>query len=176
MSKEYDDYLIEHKKAVESCLRLLAKEPSYVKNLNTDKITSIAHYHDISKYGADEYDGYDCYFYGVKDERPEVKEKFDLAWLHHIHNNPHHWQYWVLVEDDNGAPKALKIPEVYIVEMVADWGSFAYRKKLPLELREWYDAHKDKIIMHPESRAKVELLVDDLVEKMKCEFLGTQTV
>lgn len=171
MSKEYDDYLIEHVNVVKECLCLLAQEPSLVKNLSENKINMIAAYHDRSKYQSEEYDGYDCYFYGVKDERPEVKEKFDYAWLHHIHNNPHHWQHWVLVEDDNGAAKALKIPDIYLIEMVADWGSFAWRKKIPLELKEWYDSHKDKIVMHPESRAKVERLIDVLINKMKEQFM-----
>ena len=170
MSKEYDEYLSEHKNAVRECLKLLALEPTPVKGLTESKIEMITQMHDASKFSVDEYDGYDCYFYGVKDERPETQEKFDRAWLHHIHNNPHHWQHWVLVEDDSGSPKTIKIPEIYLVEMVADWGSFAYRKQIPLELKEWYDAHKDKIVMHSESKAKVQLLVDHLIDKMKCVF------
>lgn len=169
MSKEYDDYLKEHKEAVENCLKLLAQEPSIVKNLSAYKIQIIADRHDMSKYSPEEYDGYDCYFYGVKDDRPEVQKKFDYAWLHHIHSNPHHWQHWVLIED-SGNPKTMEIPEIYLIEMVADWGSFAYRKKMPLELREWYDSHKDKIVMHPESKKKIEMLVDQLISKMKAEF------
>ena len=171
MSKEYDDYLVEHKQAVKQCLMLLAKEPSLVKNLGENRINLIAGSHDLSKYDEQEYNGYDCWFYGVKDERPETKENFDKAWLHHIHNNPHHWQHWVLIEDDVLAPKALKIPDIYLVEMVADWGSFAWRKKIPLELKEWYDSHKDKIIMHPESRNKAEKLIGVLIDRMKEQFM-----
>lgn len=174
MSKEYDDYLVEHKAAVKACLELLASEPTFIRGLTQSKIDRIAAQHDASKYTKEEYAGYDCYFYGVKDERPDVQEVFDKAWLHHIHNNPHHWQHWVLVEDDSGSPKTIKIPEIYLVEMVADWGSFAYRKKMPLELRSWYDSHKDKIVMHPESKAKVEQLVDLLVEKIKHCFLSPE--
>ena len=77
------------------------------------------------------------------------------------------------MEDDSGAPKTIKIPEIYLVEMVADWGSFAYRKKMPLELTAWYNAHKDKIVMHWESKAKVSQLVNILVDKMKDAFTGT---
>lgn len=173
MSKEYDNYLAEHKAAVKECLKLLASAPTPVRNLSDAKIEEIAANHDASKFTPAEYDGYDCWFYGVKDERPEAQEEFDKAWLHHIHNNPHHWQHWVLVEDDSGAPKTIKIPEIYLVEMVADWGSFAYRKKMPLELTAWYNAHKDKIVMHWESKAKVSQLVNILVDKMKDAFTGT---
>ena len=174
MSKEYDDYLVEHKAALKACLELLASEPTPIRGLTPFKIDKIFELHDASKFTKYEYDGYDCYFYGVKDERPEVQEKFDMAWLHHIHSNPHHWQHWVIVEDNSGAVKTIKIPDMCLVEMVADWGSFAYRKHMPLELRTWYDSHKDKIIMHPESRVKVEHLVDLLVEKMKAYFIESK--
>lgn len=30
----------------------------------------------------------------------EVVENFNRAWLLHIHRNPHHWQHWVLINDD----------------------------------------------------------------------------
>ena len=87
MSKEYDKYLVEHKAAVKACLELFASDPTSVRGLTQARIDKIADNHDASKFTDDEYDGYDCYFYGVKDERPEVQEKFDRAWLHHIHNN-----------------------------------------------------------------------------------------
>ena len=47
--------------------------------------------HDQSKYEKDEYDAYDRYFYG-NNRSYEVVQDFDLAWLKHIHKNPHHWQ------------------------------------------------------------------------------------
>lgn len=168
MSKEYDDYIVEHKNAVKACLELLAQEPTPIKNLTKNKINSIADSHDKSKYGSEEYDAYDNRFYkGVESSDPKIQEEFNKAWLHHIHANAHHWQHWVLIEDDGTKPIAIEIPEINIVEMVADWGSFSYRKKMPLEIREWYNSHKDKIIMHPNSRAKVEMLIDLLIERLK---------
>src|SRR5947207_278928 len=32
-----------------------------------------------------------------------VDEAFDGAWLHHQHVNKHHWQHWVLRNDDGDA-------------------------------------------------------------------------
>ncbi len=58
-------------------------------------------------------------------EKKSDPEAYDRAWLHHLHNNPHHWQYWVMPPEfnpdgdhDNGC---LKMPEEYVLEMIADW-------------------------------------------------------
>jgi hypothetical protein len=56
---------------------------------------------DLSKFDDAEYEAYDKYFHGPS-KTAEVKAAFDVAWLHHIHMNPHHWQHWVLVNDDDG--------------------------------------------------------------------------
>lgn len=74
--------------------------------------------HDESKSSAEEYGPYVDYFYGARDS--ETDERFNRAWLHHIHQNPHHWQHWVLSQDD-GSEECLDMPYWYIVEMVADW-------------------------------------------------------
>ena len=74
--------------------------------------------HDESKSSAEEYGPYVDYFYGARDS--ETDKRFNRAWLHHIHRNPHHWQHWVLLQDD-GSEECLDMPYWYIVEMVADW-------------------------------------------------------
>ncbi|MFR1480703.1 MAG: DUF5662 family protein [Hydrogeniiclostridium mannosilyticum] len=35
-----------------------------------------------------------------------VVQAFQRAWLLHIHRNPHHWQHWVLINDDPGKAKS----------------------------------------------------------------------
>ena len=91
MSAKYNEYLSEHianvKKAYfwlknHAIIDLKEFEPYFLKQLNI---------HDLSKYSEEEYKAYDLYFYGTKTEK--VKKDFDYAWLHHIHENPHHWQY-----------------------------------------------------------------------------------
>ena len=57
----------------------------------------------------------------------EVEDRFDAAWLHHQHNNPHHWQHWLLREDDGGT-KALEMDHLYVVEMVCDHWAFSWVK------------------------------------------------
>lgn len=46
---------------------------------------------------------------------------FNVAWLHHLHANPHHWQHWIL-QQDSGSTLILVPTSVHVVqEMVADW-------------------------------------------------------
>lgn len=163
MSKEYDLYLIDHKRGVKMCLYLLATEPTLIKNLSDNKIKEIAMKHDLSKYSKEEYQAYNDRFYGEHYNQ----EEFDKAWLHHIHHNPHHWEHWLLLDD--GEVKALEMPNIYILEMVADWGSFAYNKKDSTELLTWYSNNKYTMVLHPNTRKKVENLVITLSNKMsKC--------
>jgi hypothetical protein len=77
--------------------------------------------HDWSKFTPSEWGAYVAKFYGgpmtqeriadyhgdARDHRmragpfkEQVDADFDRAWLHHQKRNRHHWQYWVLMEDD----------------------------------------------------------------------------
>lgn len=77
--------------------------------------------HDWSKFSRAEWGPYVAYFYGDPERaRFDVPAAFDRAWLHHQHRNPHHWQHYLLQEDD-GDLKVLPIPAALVREMVADW-------------------------------------------------------
>ena len=110
MSTKYNEYLSEHLANVRKAyfwlkdhaiIDLKEFESYFLKQLNI---------HDLSKYSQEEYYAYDNYFYGAETEK--VKKDFDYAWLHHIHQNPHHWQHWVLVNDDGGT-YALEMPKEF---------------------------------------------------------------
>lgn len=53
-------------------------------------------------------------------ELDRIQVAFDHAWLLHQHRNPHHWQHWLLRED-NGGVKILEMPFPLRDEMLADW-------------------------------------------------------
>ena len=161
MSEKYDEYLRNHINAVNECYKLLSgKELRNCKGAIT---------HDSSKYSNEEYKAYDEFFYpsdGSKvGEDPKRKEAFQYAWLHHQNTNPHHWQFWVLINDEEGI-KALEMPLDYIYEMVADWGAFAYIQKNGHHLKEWYEKNKDKMILHDLTRSVVNALVTVLEAKL----------
>lgn len=83
---------------------------------------------------------------------------FDRAWLHHQHRNPHHWQHWLLREDD-GPTKALEMPESLVREMVADWMGAGRAITGEWEVAKWYAANAQKIVLADDTRALVERLI-----------------
>ena len=167
MSFQYNQYLYDHCHGVGQAFNWLEDNvPEVLKNL--DKPVGygfeLTNKHDTSKYSDEEYQAYDNYFYGDKSNK--VVKDFDYAWLHHIHNNPPHWQYWVLVGDDEPL-KALEMPEEYIIEMICDWFSFSFKNGDLRELFKWYDDHKAKMILHPKTKSRVEEILDAIDKKLK---------
>ena len=155
MSKAYTDYIITHKSNVEKAYNWLKENKIITKNLDA-RIAM----HDLSKYSDEEYSAYDEYFYG-KEKTEKVESDFNYAWLHHIHANPHHWQYWVLKHDDE-PEEALEMPYEYVIEMICDWWSFSFKINRLDEIFSWYENHKD-MVLHKNTRK----LVEDILEKIK---------
>lgn len=163
MSKQYDDYLETHIANVKKCHEIIFGE----------KLES----HDDSKY-FEEYKAYDHYFYPLPYSGNSkakavhdiiVEREFDYAWLHHIHNNHHHWQHWILPQDD-GTIKALDIPKKYIKEMIADWASFSFLKEDPDSLISWYASNREKQKMSYRTRRLVDKYVELAYDKLKEYF------
>ncbi len=76
--------------------------------------------HDNSKYDLIEFGPYANRFFPIKGYQCNPKDpKYKLAWLHHIHNNPHHPEHWVYWDD--GKDVILDMEDIYIIEMLCDW-------------------------------------------------------
>lgn len=161
--EKYNDYLEEHISNVKKGYEWLVKNDIIDINQATNAYHNV-YEHDQSKYSPSEWLEYANYFYGEQTEK--VKERFDYAWLHHIHNNPHHWQYWVLINDDDGT-KVLDIPEEYIIEMICDWWAFSWKSGNLYEIFDWYDDHKDKMIISNNSKTIVEDLLHKIYTKLE---------
>ena len=163
MSVDYDYYLNDHISNVEKAFRWLRFNiPGFEdSSLGTD--TDIAHHHDASKRSLEEYEAYDEYFYGGN-RSSRVVNNFKRAWLHHIHNNPHHWQYWVLQHDD-GPEELLEMPVRYVVEMIADWWSFSFKSGNLSEIFDWYEKHKE-MKLHPKTRLLVEQTLEEIRKRI----------
>lgn len=84
-----------------------------------------------------------------------LDEAFNRAWLHHQKQNPHHWQYWVLINDEDGTV-ALEMPIKYIFEMVADWEGASRAITGNANPAGWYERNAGKMILHYETRQLVE--------------------
>lgn len=164
MSQQYDEYLQEHISNVNKAWRWMEDHGIIPPHMIYEGERLINH--DQSKYYEEEYDAYDDYFYGKEDKDEDdisvIDSAFDYAWLRHIHNNPHHWQYWVLINDEDGT-KALEMPHSQVYEMIADWWSFSWKTGNLKEIFDWYERHKEKMILHPATRR----LVEDALGKIK---------
>ena len=117
--------------------------------------------HDLSKFKPREWIPYSETFYAKDGSKRYLEtEEFDVAWLHHQHANPHHWQYWLLHEDDGGV-KVLEMPDEYVREMVADWIGAGAAQGKPDTLG-WYNANKHKMKLHSKTKSKVEKLLEEV--------------
>ena len=110
--------------------------------------------HDWSKFRPSEWRPYAEFFYGTgakprRDSTGYYKPTdtgdaaFDFAWLLHQKRNKHHWQWWVLPEDEGGI-KVLEMQEPYRTEMLCDWRGAGRSYGTPDTVK-WYIANKDKM-------------------------------
>lgn len=168
MSKEYDDYLIEHKANVKRAFAWMKENiPEILTDYKEDIEYQIEFGHDHSKSMPDEYNAYDKYFYGGNCSFGVV-QAFNYAWLLHIHRNPHHWQHWVLINDDPKEGEViLDMQYNYVIEMICDWWSFSWKTGNLYEIFTWYDEHKDYIKLSTNTRIVVEMILEKMRRKLE---------
>jgi len=118
--------------------------------------------HDLSKFLPDEFIPYVRHDWdGEKDDVGYCKpadtgdEAFDYAWLLHQKRNKHHWQWWVLPEDDGGT-KVLEMPSKYRREMLCDWRGAGRAQGYGDNTKEWYQKNRDRMRLHPRTREWIE--------------------
>ncbi len=123
--------------------------------------------HDWTKFLPSEWFPYTDFFYGEHMDRQkaaalnydfpvpdDIELAFEIAWNHHQKRNDHHWQYWIRLGDD-GTTLVLPMPHAARKEMLADWRGAGRALGKP-NTWEWYEANKDKMQLHPQTRAWVE--------------------
>lgn len=165
MSVQYDNYLTEHKENVAKGFRWLQEN---IPEVIEDGLEwQICFNHDASKTDPEEYDAYDAYFYG-NNRSYSVVQNFKKAWLRHIHNNPHHWQHWILINDE---PKegmvVIDMPYIYVVEMICDWWAFSWKKGDLNEIFSWYEDRKDYMKLSANTRISVEYILGKMKDKLE---------
>lgn len=164
MSFQYDDYLKGHISAVQKATDWIVLHcQDMIPKVDEHELRCHISTHDASKLSPEEYDAYDEYFYGGNKSHKVVAD-FNYAWLHHIHCNSHHWQYWILVHDDE-PEEILEMPLEYVIEMIADWWSFSFHSGNLREIFGWYNKHKE-MKLHPKTRK----LVEDILARIKVEL------
>lgn len=140
--------------------------------------------HDLSKYSLTEFLVGCKYYQGNMSPNgvERVERGYSSAWLHHKGRNKHHLEYWL----DYGIPKreelldgeklgicGMKMPVKYAVEMYIDRvaASKNYQKekyKDDSALR-YYEREKERAILHDDTRALLELLLQMLAKRGEAE-------
>lgn len=90
-----------------------------------------------------------------RDSKEGVKEAFDLAWLHHQKRNKHHWQYWVLTNDEE-SQRAIFMPDRYRRELLADWKGAGRAINGVEDALGWYRKNRNRMTLHAETRQWIE--------------------
>lgn len=118
--------------------------------------------HDDSKWTIEEFPGYAMHFKGGG-----APNEFAKAWLHHIHCNPHHWQYWIF--SDGYTPKnsqvengTVEMPQNYALEMVADWMGASRAYTDSWDMTDWLSEHISKIRVHSKTALFLREVLDNL--------------
>ena len=172
MSYQYDQYLARHKLNVKKGFDYIKENLPHLVDVplnGVDYEWQIGMAHDQSKSEQDEYNAYDAYFYGGN-RSFAVVQAFNKAWLFHIHRNPHHWQYWVLLHDEPDEPEeCIEMPYNYILEMICDWWAFSWANENLYEIFAWYDDHKDNIKLHQNTRQTVEFVLGEIKKELEQE-------
>lgn len=158
---KYDRYLQKHRRMVLECYESIMKptllSEGYPESV-LSKIQENIETHDDSKYGEKEWEAYQNYFYD-SEKYPRNTEAFNEAWNHHQKANPHHWQYWCLVNDvDEPQIQPVDMPLVYIVEMLCDW--HAAGKHYGNTAKEWYEKQGPRMLLSENTRFMVESYID----------------
>jgi len=170
MSIQYNKYLEQHKANVFKGFEWMRENLPEIINTSKSNVSwQLQYNHDTSKYDPEEYDAYDAYFYG-NNRSYCVVQNFREAWLRHIHMNPHHWQYWILINDDpNEGEIIMDMPHCYIVEMICDWWAFSWAKDSLYEIFNWYNEHKDYMKLSDATRKTVEDILNKIKNKLDAE-------
>lgn len=107
--------------------------------------------HDWSKFSRAEWGPYVRRFFDESNERPG---EFDAAWKHHKEHSPHHWQFWLVGNGYELEPT--EIPDHFVREMLADWIGAGRAITGSWEVLDWYEKNREKMVLHPATRAVVE--------------------
>jgi len=134
---------------------LLAKP--WIKNIDFDKEQFIDNLwlHDLSKFSKNEALPYATHDFSKGDRSPA----FAQAWVHHKNSNPHHPEYW-LNPSRSGVVDPLPMPDIYILEMFADW--IGAGRTYGGELETWLPKNFKSFTFHPETSFKVHLIANRL--------------
>lgn len=114
--------------------------------------------HDLSKLSPAEFHGYTrCFF--LDDKNRLAAKGLGAAWVHHVANNPHHWEHWAVAGE-----RLEEMPRECLAEMIADWEAMSKTVGKGGSTWKWYQRQKaaGKIRLAPMTQARVEAVLKTL--------------
>jgi len=120
--------------------------------------------HDISKLRPLEFKYYAKKYYGYCRD----KKIAEMSYLKHVNRNPHHWQYYIVVDGTFEKIKPLEISDGVLREMVADW--MAVEKSFTGEWTDivnwvWLSKNWDRMIIHPISKGRLVNILNEVKKR-----------
>lgn len=158
---KYKEYIANHVTKVHNRFLTYGRELCDVCGADYDTVRNNISIHDNSKFSEQEFFAYTNKFYPNREytevEKKEVEKEFNLAWLHHIHNNPHHPEHWILTGTKSGIDEVFEMPPEFIVEMILDWDAFK-KEDGTNGAYEYYfkNNNKKQGLLHPNTREILE--------------------
>lgn len=127
--------------------------------------------HDWSKYTPTEFLVGCRYYQGTAspNNAERADKGYSSAWLHHKGRNKHHLEYWIDYAADTGYMTGMRMPTKYVVEMFIDRISasknYQHENYTDRSSLEYYEKGKGHYIMHEETRALLEQLLQMLADE-----------
>ena len=145
----YEKYIAEH---ISNVNRVWDKfRENIADDFEDDAINRLIKKHDRSKRSLEEFSGYRQWFF-LDDGEGKSLSMFQKAWNHHQKNNPHHWEYWILINGEED--KILEMPFIYIIEMLTDWSAMSL--KFNAFPSQFYEKNKPKMRLHDDTVLVIE--------------------
>lgn len=127
--------------------------------------------HDMSKYHPTEFCNGVRYYQGVRSPNNAEREDkgYSEAWMHHKGRNRHHFEYWTDMNLETRNYEPVPMPRKYLAEMVMDRRAacMTYQGKdyKPGAELAYFDASRDKWLMHEKTRKELGYLLAMLRDK-----------
>lgn len=118
--------------------------------------------HDFSKMHEDELES----FTFLNSNKRQKKDGFNKAWLHHKNHNKHHPEYFYSV-NRLGKVQYIEMPEIYIVEMVADWIGAGKSYETPFE--DWLKPNLNQFRFNKKSALNLQKILNSI--DVKTEYI-----
>lgn len=127
--------------------------------------------HDLSKYTPTEFCNGVKFYQGTRS--PNIAEReakgYSESWMHHKGRNRHHYEYWTDMNLETKTYEPVPMPRKYLAEMVMDRRAacMTYQGKnyQPGSALTYFDASRDKWLMHPQTRQELGYLLTMLRDK-----------